>query len=69
MDILAVDSLMVLNSVGPVMAACELCRRNSDSEQCPYRITELQLLLLLQQLPIASVVQQLPIASVAHLIW
>jgi len=57
MDILTINSLIVLNSLNSVMVNCEVYRRNSDSEHCPYRITELLLL------------RQLPIASVARLIW
>jgi len=50
MDILTINSLIVLNSLNSVMVSCELYRRNFDSERCPYCITELLLLQLLRQL-------------------
>ena len=52
MDILIINSLIVLNSLNSVMINYELFRRNFDSECLPYTITEL--LLLLQQLAIAA---------------
>jgi len=48
MDILIINSLIVLNSLNSVMINYELFRRNFDSERLPYIITEL--LLLLRQL-------------------
>ena len=57
MDILIINSLMVLNLV---MVNYELYRRNHDFEQFTlhYHWTAVRLLM-----------QQLPIASVARLIW
>ena len=48
MDILIINSLIVLNSLNLVMINYELFRRSFDSERLPYIITEL--LLLLRQL-------------------
>ena len=48
MDILIINSLIVLNSLNAVMINYELFRRNFDSERLSYTITEL--LLLLRQL-------------------
>jgi len=47
MDILIINSLIVLNSLNSVMINYELFRRNFDSERLSYTITEL---LLLRQL-------------------
>jgi len=41
MDILIINSLIVLNSLNSVMINYELFRRNFDSERLPYTITEL----------------------------
>jgi len=48
MDILIINSLIVLNSLNSVIINYELFRHNFDSERLSYTITEL--LLLLRQL-------------------
>ena len=44
MDILIINSLIILNSLNSVMINYELFRRIFDSERLPYIITELLLL-------------------------
>jgi len=59
MDILIINSLIVLNSLNLVMINYELFRRSFDSERLPYIITEL--LLLLRQLLLRCVIYGLRI--------
>jgi len=61
MDILIINSLIVLNSLNAVMINYELFRRNFDSERLSYTITEL--LLLLRQLLLRRVIYGLRILS------
>ena len=60
MDILIINSLIILNSLNSVMINYELFRRNFDSERLPYIITEL---LLLRQLLLRRVIYGLRILS------
>ena len=61
MDILIINSLIVLNLLNSVMINYELFRRNFDSERLSYTITEL--LLLLRQLLLRRVIYGLRILS------
>jgi len=64
MDILIINSLIILNSLNSVMINYELFRRNFDSERLPYIITEL---LLLRQLLLRRVIYGLRILSSSQL--
>jgi len=64
MDILIINSLIILNSLNSVMINYELFRRNVDSERLSYTITEL---LLLRQLLLRRVIYGLWILSRSQL--
>jgi len=59
MDILIINSLIVLNSLNSVMINYELFRRNFNSERLSYTITELLLLrqLLLRRVMVTDIVE------------